>query len=395
MPLGTAEGQSLAQAATIGTPATTRIVWPPAPEQARIAYSSVLASDLDLKKGGGALGGFARFLGGTPKTGVAIQRPHDTVADSRGRVYVTEGVPTTVRLFDPATRTSRVIGAVGAYRLSKPMGLGVDNHDNLYVADQGAKRVLVYGPSGDYMRSYGDAGTFINPVDVAVDTTAGLVYVADAFQHQVLVFGLADGKLLRRLGKSVATAKAKRAAAEASLTASHGAAPRDSAAGPRDKAPTRAIGNLDIEENRGVEPGQFRYPAFVAVAPNGTLYVTDGLNARVEAFDRSGKFIREIGRRGDGPGSFSRPKGVAVDTEGHVYVVDAAFGNVQIFDEQGQILMAFSSGGRGAGDLLMPSGISIDRQDHIYVADRINDRVQVFTFLRTGAGRSDRPESRR
>jgi DNA-binding beta-propeller fold protein YncE len=114
--------------------------------------------------------------------------------------------------------------------------------------------------------------------------------------------------------------------------------------------------------------------------------VADGLNARVQAFDRAGKLLREIGQLGNGPGAFTRPKGVAVDSEGHLYVVDAAFSNVQIFDAQGRILMAFSSGGRGPGDLLMPSGISIDTQDRIYVADRMNDRVQVFTFLRSGAG---------
>ena len=81
----------------------------------------------------------------------------------------------------------------------------------------------------------------------------------------------------------------------------------------------------------------------VAVAGDGTVYVCDGLNARVQAFGRDGVFLRAFGQLGDAPGSFARPKGVALDRAGHVYVVDAAFNNVQIFEPDGRLLLAFGS----------------------------------------------------
>ena len=147
-------------------------------------------------------------------------------------------------------------------------------------------------------------------------------------------------------------------------------------------APNRSSEPRDLVANRGIEPGEFRYPSFIAVGPNGTLYVTDVLNSRVQAFDRDGRFVRQFGELGNGPGTFARPKGVAVDSEGHVYVVDAAFSNVQIFDQQGRLLLAFGQMGRGEGDLDLPLGLFIDRSDRIYVADRTNNRLQIFQYLR-------------
>lgn len=390
-PLG---AQARTAAPPIGVQATKSIVWPAPPDQPRINLASVITSDRDLKREGGILSGFRRLIGGAPAVGVAVLRPHDVAVDSKGRLYVTCGIPAEVRLFDPATRESRSIGVSGDWRLSKPMGLAVDEHDNVYVADQGARRVLVFGPAGGFVRIYGGDGLFVNPVDVAIDTAADVVYVVDAFLHQVLAFRRDDGALIRRIGRNAAGARRQRTAADAPLTTPHGGGAKDSTDALAGGGHGRPAGPMDAADNRGTGPGQFRYPGFAAVGSGGLLYVSDGLNARVQVFDRAGKFVREIGRRGDGPGTFARPKGVALDSEGHLYVVDAAFGNVQLFDDHGRVLMAFAAGGRAPGNLLMPSGIASDRWDRLYVADRINDRVQVFTYLRALTTTGGPPDGR-
>ena len=137
----------------------------------------------------------------------------------------------------------------------------------------------------------------------------------------------------------------------------------------------------DLVENRGSKPGELRYPGFVAVGRDGTVYVSDGMNFRVQMFDRAGRTAGQFGRLGDGPGSFARPKGLGVDSEGHVYVVDAAFNNVQVFDRGGRLLLAFGAMGRGDGQLWLPLGMYVDAHDRIYVCDRFNNRVQVYQYL--------------
>ena len=391
----TARGQDRSTARAIGVPPAKPRVWPLPPDQPRIALTSTISSDLDLKREAGALSGLRKLIAGTTKVAFPVMRPHDVTVDSRGRLYVSCCVPTVVRVFDPALSESRTLGTTGDWRLAKPMGLAVDEQDNVYVADQGARRVMVYSPTGAFVRMYDGDGVFLNPVDVAVDTAAGLLYVVDAFRHQVLVLNRASGQVLRRIGRTAGDAEQPRAAAGTALTASHGAAPKDTVGGSAPPGHGRPTAPRDIEKNRGTEPGTFRYPAFATVSPRGLLFVTDGLNARVQVFSRDGKFVREIGRRGDGPGTFSRPKGVALDSEDHLYVVDAAFSNVQLFDDQGRMLMAFATGGQGPGDLLMPSGIASDRHDRLFVADRMNDRVQVYTYLGARAPAKAPPEAAR
>ncbi|MHB1068519.1 MAG: 6-bladed beta-propeller [Gemmatimonadaceae bacterium] len=390
-----AQGQDRSTVRAIGVPPVIPRVWPAPPEQPRISLTSTIASDLDLKRESGAFSGLRRLIAGTTTVAYPVLRPHDVTVDSRGRLYVSCCVPTVVRVFDPALSESRTLGTSGDWRLSKPMGLAVDEQDNVYVADQGTRRVMVYSPTGAFVRMYDGGGVFLNPVDVAVDAAAGLLYVVDAFRHQVLVLNRVNGQVLRRIGRTAGDAERPRAAAGTALTASHGAAPRDTAGTSTPPGHGRPTVPRDIEKNRGTEASAFRFPAFATVSPRGLLFVSDGLNARVQVFSRDGRFMREIGRRGDGPGAFSRPKGVALDSEDHLYVVDAAFSNVQLFDDQGRMLMAFAAGGQGPGDLLMPSGIASDRHDRLFVADRMNDRVQVYTYLGALAPAKAPPEAAR
>lgn len=72
---------------------------------------------------------------------------------------------------------------------------------------------------------------------------------------------------------------------------------------------------------------------------NGTLYVLDAGNFRVQAFDPTGKLRLALGSMGSGLGSFSRPRAIATDAEGNIYVTDGAFNNVQIFNPRGELLM--------------------------------------------------------
>ncbi|MDH5233431.1 MAG: 6-bladed beta-propeller, partial [Gemmatimonadota bacterium] len=244
-----------------------------------------------------------------------------------------------------------------------------------------AKRVVAFAPDGSALRTYGGPTIFLNPVDVAVDAEAGIVYVADSYLHQVLAFRQSDGALLRRLGLNAGDVAAKQTKLGTSPS-SHDLSDIDITTRSKLGHASNASNEpRDLVENRGAGPGEFRYPSFLAVGQDGKLYVSDALNFRVQVFDRGGTFLRAIGKQGDGPGTFARPKGIALDGAGHLYVVDAAFNNIQIFDGIGRLLLTFSQMGRGEGEVVLPLGLFIDEHDFIYVADRANDRLQVFQFL--------------
>lgn len=361
------------------------LVWPAAPEKARIAYIGAVASEADVGKREGGLTRFRQVLSGTRTSYVTVQRPHDVYGDDAGRVYVSDGSRRGVLVFDPTVKAARTLGTAGEGRLVKPMGLGGDGA-HVFVADQGGKRVVAFDADGRYVASYGGDSVLLNPVDVAVDPTGDIVWVVDSYLHQAIGFDRSSGEVVRRIGKHAGDIEAKKRQLAGLPESLHGrAAPR----GAVDSLATSRLGHTqnysaqprDLVENRGLAPGEFRYPGFIAIGPDGSVWVSDAMNFRVQGFTRDGTFIAELGGLGDRPGRLARPKGVGVDSDGNIYVADAAFNNIQIFDQRGRLLLAFSEMGSGPGALWMPLGLYITRGDGILVADRYNDRVQRYEYL--------------
>jgi hypothetical protein len=131
---------------------------------------------------------------------------------------------------------------------------------------------------------------------------------------------------------------------------------------------------------RGTEPGELNFPTFIATAGDGTVYISDTMNFRVQRFSWQGIWDQSYGCQGIMSGQFNRPKGVALDSRQNLYVVDNSFDNVQIFNPDGQFLMHFGQTGHRPGQMMMPTDIAIDG-DLIYVSDTMNNRIQVFRKL--------------
>src|SRR5205809_2266776 len=72
----------------------------------------------------------------------------------------------------------------------------------------------------------------------------------------------------------------------------------------------------------GSAPGQFMYPTGLAVGPDGSVYVADLNNNRVQKFNNDGTFILQWGTAGSGDGQFDGVDDVAVDTQGNVYTTE-------------------------------------------------------------------------
>ena len=133
--------------------------------------------------------------------------------------------------------------------------------------------------------------------------------------------------------------------------------------------------------------GAFSYPADVAVASNGNIYVIDSNQDKVQVFDSNYNLLFAFGSIGYGNGQFITPYAIAVDANNNVYVLDYSRDDVQVFDSSGTFLFKFGSTGIGNGQFYYPFDIVVGSNGNIYVTDNRRDDVQVFdssgTFLFT------------
>lgn len=120
-------------------------------------------------------------------------------------------------------------------------------------------------------------------------------------------------------------------------------------------------------------------PMGLAFDRKGNLYVTNLAPGRHEVlvFDPDGKLTLRFGSEGTEAGQFWFPNGIAVHRDGRIFVADGNNGRVQIFDSRGK-LVSFIPRGYGPGDLAMPRGIALDSKDRLFVVDTAAHEVKVY-----------------
>lgn len=307
------------------------IVWPKPPDAPHVRYAGELASagDVNPRKTFGQAWDELFFGPGAPNVLVS---PHAVAVHAqRDLVAVADGNSSSVHLFDVPGRKYTRITSYGQPPVAFQSPVGVAwMGDSLWVVDSKIPALVLFDAA---RRGRAIASADLKrPASVTYAKGNDLCYVCDAGAHAILVF---DGQ-------------------------------------------GRAVGRFG---SHGAGPGQLNFPSSVAVGPEGTVFVADTLNFRIQKFSSDGTPLDSFGRKGDAAGDLALPKGIAVDDEGHVWVVDAHFENVQAFADDGALLMAFGEEGQGPGQFWLPAGCCIDTRRRLWVADTYNRRIQVFELL--------------
>ncbi len=133
---------------------------------------------------------------------------------------------------------------------------------------------------------------------------------------------------------------------------------------------------------RGTGDSEFMYPGGIAVGVDGTLYVADTENARIQRFTASGDFIGKWGychmlydghgypsgcRRADG--EFSAPIDVGIAHDGSILVLDQGHRRVQRFSPDGVYEHSFDICGYPLSDR-SPQALAVAPDGRSYVACR-------------------------
>jgi DNA-binding beta-propeller fold protein YncE len=127
--------------------------------------------------------------------------------------------------------------------------------------------------------------------------------------------------------------------------------------------------------------GTFNQPWGIGLGPDGSVYVADTWNHRVQKFTAEGEFINMWGYFGqaEAPEAFWGPRDIEVSPDGKVFVTDTGNKRIVVFDTDGKYLTQFGEAGMTPGQFDEPVGIALGSEGKIYIADTWNQRVQVMT----------------
>jgi peptidylamidoglycolate lyase len=234
--------------------------------------------------------------------------------------------------------------------LGQVSGVDLDSKGNVYVFHRAnriwsgeefgldliqAPTLLIFdGETGRLLESRG-ADMFVLPHGLTIDQDDNL-WLTDVGLHQVFKFD-PEGNLLMTLGE-------------------HGV--------------------------KGSDESHFNQPTDVAVAADGSFYVSDGYgNSRVMKFSPDGKFLMSWGSAGSDLGQFDTPHSIALDSFGNVYVADRGNARLQIFSPDGIFINEWKGPEFGR-----PWAVRVDLSGNVYIVDggdQLNlwpDRARILKF---------------
>ncbi len=125
----------------------------------------------------------------------------------------------------------------------------------------------------------------------------------------------------------------------------------------------------------GSGSGEFNKPRGVALDAADNIYVADQANNRIQIFDNTGGYLREIGSLS------AQPVSVALDSLDKIYVLFSSIATVNVYQNNGTFSASFGGQGSGDGQFSQPADIKIGIGDRIYVVDKSNHRVEILDSL--------------
>ncbi len=149
-------------------------------------------------------------------------------------------------------------------------------------------------------------------------------------------------------------------------------------------------GCIDADDDGPLETGdgQFREPWGIAVAADGTTFVADTWNGRIQAFDSGGNFLRKWGYFGAvtedsrDPFVFFGPRGLAILPSGNLLVADTGNKRIVEFTAGGEYVRQVGGGGVLLGRFDEPVDVAVHPPTgNILVSDVWNRRIQVLSAV--------------
>ena len=232
-----------------------------------------------------------------------------------------------VYMFDDKDELVKKLGSSGKSngQFNNPQGVAFDSHNHLYVVDCKNSRVQKFSIKGNYLYQFGSYGDHDGQLNEPYGVTIyhNKVYVADRLNERISVFKT-DGKFCYTFGSD------------------HLADPCDVTVSCDNQLLVsdhyyNCICTFTLDGHYvgkfgtyGSDRGQLSDP-LLTTDLNGFIIVADYNNDHVSVFDRDGNCMHCFGSSGSANGQFNGPYGIALSPNGSIYVSDRSNHRIQLF----------------------------------------------------------------
>lgn len=270
--------------------------------------------------------------------------------------------------------------------VNSPRGLAVDGNGRVFVSDWWNQRVQRFEPDGSGVLTWGQRGTTADPGSinfawgVAVEPGTGRVFLANRESHEIEVFSN-SGAFVTRWGTRGTTAGRFEFPHGVAFDPTNGTLlVTDSNNGRIQRFRVDANGNgtwLATYGSKGTAVGQFSVPTGIDVAADGTIWVADTRNKRVQkrnpATGAWTAYTRPVGAT-----TFSSLWGVSVAPDGSIWIADSGKGRIIKTDANLNPVFVADGAALGSGPLNFPYQVEFGAGGRVYVSDTFNNRVIVL-----------------
>ena len=276
----------------------------------------------------------------------------------------------------------------GINQLSNPLGLYVDDDQNVYVADTSNHRIVKWksgATSGQVVAGGNQQGSgahqLSDPFDVIIDKERDSLIICDTSNARVIRWPCQNGTSGEIIISNIDCVGLTMDENGSLYIVDNG------------KEEVRRYGRGESEgtvvaggNKNGNRLDQLSNPDYVFVDRDHSVYVSDWGNDRVMKWMKGAKQgIVVAGGQGDGNGltQLCGPLGIIVDQLGTVYVADCGNDRIMRWSKgatQGSVIVGGNGRGSQSNQLNWPMGLSFDRHGNLYVVDWGNHRVQNFNL---------------
>jgi DNA-binding beta-propeller fold protein YncE len=270
----------------------------------------------------------------------------------------------------PELRAIAVINplAVPAGMQLAPAGVAFDSRGHLFVLSRGPHAFFEFDADGRFVRAVGE-GALTRAHGIHVDAE-GNVWTADVTANVVLKFNPRGEVVMKLEGLNQPTDVA--VARDGTIFVTQGHTPNGG--DPRVVKFDHGGRRLATWGGPGAGPGTFQVAHGITIDTAGRLWVTDRENQRIQIFDQSGAFVREVRYRG-------LPCALAFTPDG-AYMVNGYGAQLLRLDAAGAVVAVTGRSGTGRGEFAEAHDVAVSPAGEVYVADSTNAVLQKFVPTR-------------